>query len=274
MGGKWRAKRGRRHASAPEGASPKKSSSHSPTLSVEDGRAALRRESNFSVNEKVWQARVERVLYINGFVVYHTYRSTRSNPGFPDVFAVRESDGALIVAELKVGDNKPSDAQKRWLAAFSNVTVPPLVGLWYPRHYAEVVRAAGGHDPMALKRDLYGDCPVRAPGTSVEDLEKRYSRESLWQAGVEKIMKENGLLVYHTHRSTRSEPGFPDTVAVGADGSRFVVAELKVGKNEPSEAQERWLAALRSVRSAPVVGLWYPADYAEVVRVAGGKQPF
>lgn len=76
-----------------------------------------------------------------------------------------------------------------------------------------------------------------------------------------------GWLTYHTHRSDRSEPGFPDEVMVR--GSRLIFAELK-RDNAPARApkyeaearpewlrnraitgpQAEWLAALRVVELA------------------------
>jgi hypothetical protein len=46
-----------------------------------------------------------------GFRVYHTYRSKRSEPGWPDWALVRER---FITLELKTSSGKVSDAQKAW----------------------------------------------------------------------------------------------------------------------------------------------------------------
>lgn len=60
--------------------------------------------------------------------------------------------------------------------------------------------------------------------------------------------------------------GFPDLVMV-RDG-RLVFAELKVGKNKMSAAQERWIEQLQSVRSVAGVRAnsvmaveWRPEDW-------------
>lgn len=46
-----------------------------------------------------------------GFRCYHTYRSKRSEPGFPDWTLTRER---LLFVELKTATGKVSDAQKTW----------------------------------------------------------------------------------------------------------------------------------------------------------------
>ncbi|MCZ2341491.1 MAG: VRR-NUC domain-containing protein [Bacteroidales bacterium] len=50
--------------------------------------------------------------------------------GFPDLVLVHLDRGSLVVAELKVGENKPSPEQGRWLAAFRAAGVPAY--LWTP----------------------------------------------------------------------------------------------------------------------------------------------
>ena len=50
------------------------------------------------------------------------------------------------------------------------------------------------------------------------------------------------MLGYHTHDSRRSQPGFPDIVAVGRRGVLF--RELKKETVRVTKHQERWLKAL------------------------------
>lgn len=57
--------------------------------------------------------------------------------------------------------------------------------------------------------------------------------------------------------------GFPDLVM--ARGGTLLVAELKVGKNKPTDEQEAWLAAFRLTGAR--VYEWRPEDWPEIERV-------
>jgi hypothetical protein len=84
--------------------------------------------------------------------------------------------------------------------------------------------------------------PQDAPSaTKPADLMVRpMSEKQLTQAVVD-CARRLGYLVYHTHDSRRSAPGFPDVVLIR--GRRMIVCELKVGKNKPTAAQLAWLGA-------------------------------
>ena len=71
-----------------------------------------------------------------------------------------------------------------------------------------------------------------------------------------------GWLVYHTHDSRRSEPGFPDLVLVR---DRVVYAEIKTEKAKPTAEQLHWLEALTAAGSECYI--WRPDDWPEIERV-------
>lgn len=93
-----------------------------------------------------------------------------------------------------------------------------------------------------------------------------------------------GWLVYHTHRSDRSEAGFPDIVAVHRTLDRLVFAELKSARGKVRPDQQVWLDALECAarfppddhpvydRPMPEVYLWRPADADEIVAVFLGHR--
>jgi hypothetical protein len=57
--------------------------------------------------------------------------------GFPDLVLLR--DGVLLVAELKVGNNKLSPSQAAWLAAFRAAGVAASV--WRPGDWSLIEQA-------------------------------------------------------------------------------------------------------------------------------------
>lgn len=65
---------------------------------------------------------------------YHTYDSRRSNPGFPDLVAVR--DGRVIFAELKRETGKVTPPQQTW---FDELTQSGNeVYCWRPSHMRKI----------------------------------------------------------------------------------------------------------------------------------------
>ena len=90
------------------------------------------------------------------------------------------------------------------------------------------------------------------------------------QPAVIELAKARGWMVYHTHDSRRSEPGFPDLVAVRrqarptGDLSRLLFVELKSAKGVVTEAQQAWVYALFGVEEANdtvEVHLWRPEHW-------------
>jgi len=84
--------------------------------------------------------------------------------------------------------------------------------------------------------------------------------EAQLDAAIKDLATRLGWLTYHTHRSDRSEPGFPDRVFVR--GERLIFAELKNEKRLPTNEQTQWLNALCDVAAvAPhvvEVYVWRP----------------
>ena len=93
------------------------------------------RQPLLDIDEKEFQTQVVSLAKRNGWKVYHTYSSKRSEPGFPDLVFRRA--GRIIVAELKVGDNTPTEEQEEWLADFRAAGIPTFV--WTPASWPEIV---------------------------------------------------------------------------------------------------------------------------------------
>jgi hypothetical protein len=87
------------------------------------------------LSEKEFQERVVFAARSLGWLVYHTYDSRRSEPGFPDLTMVRR--GRLIFAEMKKNTGVCTDAQQRWLAELEQTECE--VYLWRPDDYEEIL---------------------------------------------------------------------------------------------------------------------------------------
>ncbi len=88
--------------------------------------------------------------------------------------------------------------------------------------------------------------------------------EREFQRQVLQLARLSGWLVYHTHDSRRSTPGFPDLVLVRAP--RLVFAELKSEKGRIRPEQSVWLEAFSGCVVAPESYLWRPRDLEETQR--------
>lgn len=100
-------------------------------------------------DEKQFQADVWKEFKRCGWAKkYHTHNSRKSDAGFPDLVIGRR--GQIIVAELKVGDNKPSEDQVEWLNLFKLAGIPTY--LWYPADFADVVAVASSFGPCPFSK--------------------------------------------------------------------------------------------------------------------------
>lgn len=87
--------------------------------------------------------------------------------------------------------------------------------------------------------------------------------EEEFQASVIDEARRQGWEPYHTFNSKRSVPGFPDLVLIR--GPVLIVAELKVKKNKPTAAQEKWLALFAGVPGVRVFR-WRPENWQDIVK--------
>lgn len=105
---------------------------------------------------------------------------------------------------------------------------------------------------------------VVAGGQQVEQQTKGHTlqaeQETPFLARVRALAKQHGWLTYHTHRSDRSEPGFPDLVLVR---DSVIFAELKTNTGKPTHEQGLWLSLLCHAGAEAVV--WRPADWDAIV---------
>lgn len=103
--------------------------------------------------------------------------------------------------------------------------------------------------------------------------------ETAFTTEILKWARTYGWRAFHVRNSghggnahVQGDKGFPDLLMT--KGSRFVVAELKVGKagtklGEPRREQTNWLAALERVGAETYV--WRPDDWSRILAVLSGK---
>lgn len=96
--------------------------------------------------------------------------------------------------------------------------------------------------------------------------------EAHLQRKVLQLARLYGYRAYHTHRSDRSEPGFPDLVLVKMGGRRPVLfCELKAAKGKLSPAQLAWIEDLVACEGYGALAyVWRPADLTQIAAVLGG----
>jgi hypothetical protein len=101
--------------------------------------AQARERASRGPAEKVFMGQVIDYARLMGWAVYHPWISVRSEPGFPDVLAVRA--GRLVVAELKSLTGKLTPAQEQWLGALGAVPCCEVY-IWYPtdEYWQEIER--------------------------------------------------------------------------------------------------------------------------------------
>lgn len=88
------------------------------------------------ITHKQFQGQIEDLFKLYNYRFYHTYRSTFSVAGFPDYLALRGNK--QVVAELKVGKDKPTAEQEEWLHAFSELDNCE-VHVWRPEDTLEAI---------------------------------------------------------------------------------------------------------------------------------------
>lgn len=94
------------------------------------------------IAEGVLLAQVRELAHGSGFITYHTYRSTRSEPGWFDV-ALAKPGRPLFLAELKTARGKLTQEQLNWYNAVRQATGVEA-HIWRPRDIQTIARLLAG----------------------------------------------------------------------------------------------------------------------------------
>lgn len=90
-------------------------------------------------------------------------------------------------------------------------------------------------------------------------LQAKAMSERQLQDQIIELAKRMGFIVYHTHDSRRSAPGFPDLVLVHPKQRRVIWRELKSETGAPTPEQKVWISTLLLVGED--VDIWRPRDW-------------
>lgn len=84
--------------------------------------------------------------------------------------------------------------------------------------------------------------------------------EKQFQDNVIDLAKQLGYdLIYHTHDSRRSQPGFPDLVLINSRTGRTLWRELKSAKGRIRKEQQIWIDGLKA--AGHDAEFWRPEDW-------------
>ena len=80
-------------------------------------------------SEADFQNAIIKLAKQNGWLIYHTHDSRKSQSGFPDLIMLKGN--YMIVSELKSRTGKLSEAQAQWIKAFEGVKITNI-NIWKP----------------------------------------------------------------------------------------------------------------------------------------------
>lgn len=93
---------------------------------------------------------------------------------------------------------------------------------------------------------------------------KEFKNEECFLQAVKALANAFGWTkFYHTRKSQRSDPGWPDCVI--ARPGRVIYAELKMPGKYPTKDQMEWMELLKW--GGNEVYLWFPVDWKEIIEV-------
>ena len=109
-------------------------STQTPFLAPVTAQDAEKNSQALEPSEREFQQAIIDLAKANGWLVYHTYDSRRSEPGFPDL--VLTNGRRVVFAEVKTNGGRTTEAQERWLRLLSDANADVFV--WRPRHWAQI----------------------------------------------------------------------------------------------------------------------------------------
>ena len=104
--------------------------------------AEFRERQYAAMSEAEWQASLIKSAKELGYKAYHTYRSVKSERGFPDLVLVGRR---VLFIECKTQKGKATDAQRDWLHALK--AAGELGYVWRPSDQDEAMEVLALYRP-------------------------------------------------------------------------------------------------------------------------------
>jgi hypothetical protein len=83
-----------------------------------------------AMTEAQLQLLIVKAAQATGWLVYHTYDSRRSEPGYPDLHLVHPTRGVSLMRELKKQNGVVSKPQKAWIEGLTAAGID--IAIWRP----------------------------------------------------------------------------------------------------------------------------------------------
>ena len=108
----------------------------------------IHRAQTQPVSEKAFVQAVITMARKRGFLAYHTYRSTKSAEGFPDLIlapgpTIIEAGHPLYAIECKTDVGQVTPAQQAWLTALQGCT-GVVAEVWRPQDLEDIIERLRG----------------------------------------------------------------------------------------------------------------------------------
>ena len=110
-------------------------------------------------SEKAFQSAVIEYAQLNGWLVYHTHDSRRSEVGFPDLVLCRAP--RIVFAELKSEGGRLTDTQREWLDELGRCRIETY--LWRPANWPYIEGTLRSETVVPFRRPAADDGPDAPP---------------------------------------------------------------------------------------------------------------
>lgn len=113
------------------------------------------------MREEAFRQQVRGIARMFGWMMYHTYDSRRSDPGYPDETMAHPQRKRVIFVEFKNEKGKVTDAQWKWLDALARAGQE--VAVWRPQHMERIVQVLDANNRSLLEPywlNMWADYPI------------------------------------------------------------------------------------------------------------------